>query len=315
MPAFIFLTASDIVMQVLKDPRVTIALKYISILRGPMTTDKGRERGPVTLMLLGSGFRFPAFIGALSAIEEKGIKIGRVVGASAGSIIGSLYASGRTPAEMRRIIMDLDTTVFRDFSIRSVIAGKGMYEGRAAEDYIDMLLEGRKFSDDFRFSPYVVATDIKHSIPFVFSRSNFPEMKVSRAIRFSIGIPLVFSYKHFSAGGMNRVFVDGNLLSSTISDMFTGSDLLILKVVSQRTQPTDAARFGLASYLKKLVLIMMNAVEKERVIGKNWQDTIIISCGDIHPAKFAITQGEKKYLIEQGYTQVKQYIEYKWGKP
>lgn len=265
-------------------------------------------------MLLGSGLRFPAFIGALNAIEEKGIRIGRVVGASAGSIIGSLYSSGMQPGEMKKIILDLDTSVFKDFSLKSMLSGKGIYEGKAAEDYIDKLLGGKTFSDNFRYPPYIVATDIKNNMPFVFSRSTVPGLKVSRAIRFSIGIPLVFSYKHFQHEGRNHVFVDGNLLGGSIAEMFTDSDMLILKAVSSRTnQGAGDERFSFGSYLKRLIHIMMNAVERERIIGKSWQDTILISCGDIAPTKFTVTVEEKRFLIEQGYTQVKKYLEYKWG--
>lgn len=266
-------------------------------------------------MLLGSGLRFPAFIGALSAIEEKGIEIERVVGASAGSIIGSLYAAGWSPAQMRRAVMDLDTTVFRDFSLKGLLAGKGLYEGRAVEEYVDGLLEGRRFSDGFRMPPFVVATDIRNNIPFVFSKTNFPDMRVSQAIRYSIGIPLVFSYKNFSHSGKVHTFVDGNLLSGMIAEMFHGNRLLILKVVSNRTMQRNQEQFGIVVYLKKLVLLMMNAIEKERVVGRNWQETILISCGDIHTTKFNLSRHDKTYLLEQGYGQVRKYLEYKWECP
>lgn len=267
---------------------------------------------PVTLMLLGSGLRFPAFIGALSAIEEKGINIGRIVGASAGSIIGSLYASGKEPIEMRKVVMELDTTMFRDFGLVSLFSGKGLYKGAAAEEFIDDLLDGRSFKEFYK-PTYVVATDIKSNTPFVFSRLNFPDMKVSRAIRYSIGIPLVFSYRRLEHDGRERVLVDGNLLSGSVADMFNDSRMLILKVVSGRTHVDPAASFGLASYVKRLVQIMMSAVERERIAGKFWQDTIIIPCGDIPPTKFAISADEKRFLIDQGYNEARRYLEYKWG--
>jgi len=85
-----------------------------------------------------------------------------------------------------------------------------------------------------------------------------------------------------------------------------------LKVVSNRTLQHASERFSFASYIKKLVLLMMNAVERERIVGKNWQETILISCGDIHMTKFSLSADEKQYLIDQGYTQVRRYLDYKW---
>lgn len=266
-------------------------------------------------MLLGSGLRFPAFIGALSAIEEKGLKVKKVIGASAGSIIGSLYASGRTPMEMKKLALALDTSAFRDWSVGSLLGGKGFYRGNAAEKYIDTLLKGRTFSEGFNIPLYVIATDMVSSTPFVFSGKNFPGMKVSEAIRYSIGIPLVFAYKRFKHKGKNHIFVDGNLLSGVIEDMFTDEgNLLILRVVSRRSREQPLSdKFSFGRYLRGLLLILLHAVEKERIKGSRWHDTILISCGDIPPTKFVISQDEKAYLIEQGYTQVKQYLEYKWG--
>lgn len=270
---------------------------------------------PVTLMLLGSGLRFPAYIGALTAIEEKGLKIERIVGASAGSMIGSLYAAGKSPMEMKKIALETDITIFKDFSFRSLIKGKGLYEGRVFEEWMDKMLDGRRFCDSFNMPLFVITTDILNNTPFVFSRSNFPELKVSSAIRFSIGIPWVYSYKHFSRNGKKHVFIDGNLITGPIVDTFAKQGrTLILKVVSSRSvaQPKSAG-FSFKSYMQKLLFIMMNAVEMERVSGDRWKDTIIIFCGDIPPTKFTISNDEKRYLFEQGYIQVKKYLEYKWG--
>ena len=274
-----------------------------------------KEDEPITLMLLGSGVRFPAFIGALTAIEEKRLKVVRIIGASAGSIVGCLYAAGKSPIAMRRLALEIDPTLFKDFSFSSLLRGKGLYEGKALERYIDGLLGGRRFCDDFSISPFVIATDILNNTPFVFSRSNCPDMKVSTAIRFSSGIPFVFSYKQFKHEGKSHVFVDGNLMPGVVENMFAEEGrLLILRVISTRTlAQATSETFTLKRYIKGLLLIMLHAVEKERVKGKRWQDTILISCGDIPPTKFTISADEKRYLIEQGYLQTKEYLEYKWG--
>ncbi|MBI5468042.1 MAG: patatin-like phospholipase family protein [Deltaproteobacteria bacterium] len=274
-----------------------------------------KESSPITLVLLGSGVRFPAFIGALSAIEEKGLKIGHIVGASAGSIVGTLYAAGNTPMELKKMAMDIDTSGFRDLSLGSILRGKGMYSGKALERHVDRLLEGRRFKDPFRIQPFVVATDILNNTPFVFSRFNFPDMKVSTSIRFSVGIPLVFAYKRFRHEGTNHVFVDGNLLAGAVEDMFAGEGkVLVLRVISRRSlNERSSTKLTLTRYIKRLLLIMMHAVEKERVRGRVWHDTILISCGDISPTKFTIGADEKRYLIEQGYLQTREYLEYKWG--
>lgn len=270
---------------------------------------------PITLMLLGGGVRCLAFVGALSALEEKGLKINKIVAASGGSIIGSLYAMGRSPLEIKKIAMGFEFSLFRDFNVMSLLRGKGLYEGRSLENWIDEKLGGRTFRDSFRIAPFIIATDVLNNTPFVFSRSNFPDIKVSRSVRFSIGIPWVYTYKHFSHNGNRHIFIDGNLMSGVVEDMFEKQGkTLIFRIISNRSliKPVPK-RFTLKKYIHGLLLMQLHAVERERVKRTKWNDTILIYCGDIMPTNFSLSTDEKQYLFEQGYQQAKKYIEYKWG--
>lgn len=279
-----------------------------------MKIGAGRENEPITLMLLGSGVRFPAYIGGLLAIEEKGLKIDKIVGVSAGSIIGSIYAMGKSPLEMKKLTMEIDIKIFQDFSLMSLIRRKGFYRGKRLEDWMDGMLNGRRFGDDFRIPIFIVATDILNNTPFIFSRFNFPDLKVSKAIRYSAGIPWVFAYEVFVHNGRKRIFVDGNLMVNAIEDMFAKQGrTLILRVISKSSQAAAAEELSLKRYVQKLLSIMMHAVENERVSADRWNDTFIIYCSDIPATKFSITADDKKYLFEQGYEQVRKYLEYKWG--
>lgn len=57
---------------------------------------------------LGSGgSRGVAHIGFLQAMEEAGIKPDFITGCSMGSVVGAAYASGKSPEEMREIVMKL----------------------------------------------------------------------------------------------------------------------------------------------------------------------------------------------------------------
>ncbi|MCP5007238.1 MAG: phospholipase [Planctomycetes bacterium] len=272
-------------------------------------------REPITLMLLGGGVRCLAFIGALSALEEKGLVINKIVAASGGSIIGSLYAMGKSPLEIKSIAMEFDFSLFGDFGLMSLLRGKGLYEGKVLEEWIDEKLGGRTFGSNFRIAPYVIATDVLNSTPFVFSRSNFPELKVSRSIRFSTGIPWVYAYKHFSHNGKRHIFIDGNLMSGVIEDMFEEQGkTLIFRIISNRSSIKSTPKhFTLKKYIQGLLLMQLHAVERERVKRTKWNDTILIYCGNITPTNFSLSNEEKHYLFEQGYQQSKKYIEYKWG--
>jgi len=60
----------------------------------------------IGIALGGGGARGFAHLGALKALEEKGVKPDMVSGASAGSIVGSLLASGKSPDEIMKLVKD-----------------------------------------------------------------------------------------------------------------------------------------------------------------------------------------------------------------
>lgn len=270
---------------------------------------------PVTLMLLGSGVRFPAYIGGLAALEERGLTVGKIIGASAGSIIGSLYAAGKTPFEMKKIALEVDISRLLDRSLASIVRGKGLYRGDRLERWFDEVLGGVRFGDLRRTPLFIAATDILNSTPYIFSRHNFPEMKVSQAIRFSIGIPWFFAYRPFSHNGRRHIFIDGNFMIDRIEEMFARDGrVLILRALSRSSAAAEERSLTFSRYFQKIFSLMMNALDNERVSAERWNSTILIACSDIGMTKFGITADEKQYLFDEGYRQVKKYLDYKWGR-
>ena len=64
---------------------------------------KVNRKVKIGLALGGGGTRGIGHIGALMAFEELGIKFDYIAGTSSGSVIGALYAFGKTPKEIRDI--------------------------------------------------------------------------------------------------------------------------------------------------------------------------------------------------------------------
>ncbi len=65
-------------------------------------------RPRIGLVLSGGGARGFAHIGVLKVLEENHIPVDYVVGASMGALVGALYATGKTPAEMEQMITEFD---------------------------------------------------------------------------------------------------------------------------------------------------------------------------------------------------------------
>src|SRR6202041_1280649 len=82
-------------------------------------------RPKLGLVLEGGGALGLAHIGVLQWMEEHRIPVSYVAGTSMGGLVGGIYATGRSPAEVRELINGIDwdqvlsgVTPFRDLSFR-----------------------------------------------------------------------------------------------------------------------------------------------------------------------------------------------------
>ena len=65
-------------------------------------------RPRLALALSGGGARGIAHVGALRALEEAGLPVDAIAANSMGAVVGSVYATGRTAAELEEIVRSLD---------------------------------------------------------------------------------------------------------------------------------------------------------------------------------------------------------------
>ena len=69
-----------------------------------LTATAAERPQSVGLVLSGGGAKGIAHIGVIQALEDNNIPIDYITGTSMGAIVGGLYASGYTPAEMLELI-------------------------------------------------------------------------------------------------------------------------------------------------------------------------------------------------------------------
>src|SRR2546427_11511731 len=83
------------------------------------------EHPKLGLVLEGGGALGLAHIGVITWMEEHRIPVSYVAGTSMGGLVGGIYATGRSPAEVRELINGINwdqvlsgVTPFRDLSFR-----------------------------------------------------------------------------------------------------------------------------------------------------------------------------------------------------
>ena len=172
-------------------------------------------------MVLGAGAaKGFAHIGVLKILESNKIPVHMIVGTSAGSFVGSLYAYGFNAFELQKISFGLQ----KDDIVDLTLPDNGFIKGEKIEAYINYMLRNTPI-EKLRIPFYAVATDIQSGREVVFGSGN-----TGTAVRASCSIPGIFMPPVISG----RMYVDGGVVSPVAVDAARrmGADIVIAVDIS-----------------------------------------------------------------------------------
>ena len=153
----------------------------------------------IGIALGGGGARGFAHLGVLKALEEKGIKPDMVSGASVGSIVGALFASGKSPDEIMTLVKG---NRFMDYAkVNLPVSGLftlGNFEERI-KDYLPETFGGLRM-------PLYIAVSNLYSGKIEY----FSEGPLVPVIEASCSIPVLFSPVKIG----DQLYGDGGLLDN-----------------------------------------------------------------------------------------------------
>jgi NTE family protein len=161
-----------------------------------------------------------AHIGVLKVLETQKIPIHMIVGTSAGSLVGSLYAYGFDAFTLQSIAMKVEKSDVIDYTIPD----NGFIKGEKLEAFINKTIKNTPI-DKLKLRFYAIATDISNGEEVAFAKGNTGE-----AVRASCSVPGVFQPKKI--GG--KTYVDGGVVSPVAVDVARryGADVVIAVDIS-----------------------------------------------------------------------------------
>ncbi|NWK73812.1 patatin-like phospholipase family protein [Acinetobacter sp. SwsAc6] len=195
----------------------------------PVQTTPLKAREPVIAVALGGGgAKGFAHIGVLKVLESHGIKPKIVTGTSAGSFVGSLYASGKSPYQLQQIALGFKESDIRDLTLNR----QGFLLGQKLQDYVNKNVANKPIEQfPIRFAAVATRLDTGRKAEFI-------KGNAGQAVRASCSIPNVFVPALI--GGQK--YVDGGLVSpipvKTAQNM--GADIVIAVDISARPDGTKA---------------------------------------------------------------------------
>jgi len=200
----------------------------------------------------GGAARGFAHIGAIKVLEANGIKPDIIVGTSAGSVIGSIYATGISAGELQRIAINLDEATITDWMNPFSSKLGGMIKGDALQSTVNQMVKNRSI-ENMKIRLGIVATDLKTGNSILFQRGN-----TGQAVRASSSVPGIFM-PTIIAG---REYVDGGL-SSPVPIRYAknlGADIVIAINIS--ADPSNQNVSGILGTLLQTTTIMGSAITR-----------------------------------------------------
>ena len=211
-----------------------------------------KNKKPIIALVLGSGgARGYAHIGVIEVLEKNGIHPDFIVGTSAGSIAGSIYASGKTAQQLKDIALNMQVNDVREFNIGL----QGFFDGSKVENYVNEQVDQKRL-EDMKIPMYVVATELKHGNKVIFNKGS-----TGQAVRASISIPSMFVPVNISG----RDYVDGGLVSPVPVNVARdlGADIII--AVDILAQPIHTETSNVWGMFNQNINIMQNRLAAEEL--------------------------------------------------
>ena len=241
---------------------------------------------PATIaVVLGAGAsKGFAHIGVLKVLEAQNIPIHMVVGTSAGSLVGSLYASGKTAFELQGIAMKMEADNVIDYDWK--IWKGGLIKGEKIENFINVNIQNTPI-EKLKIRYYAVATNAATGEEVVFAKGN-----TGMAVHASCSVPGVFQPLKIG----NSTYLDGGVVSPVSVDVArrNGADIVIAVDISGGIN-TDVPS-GIMDTMRKSLDIMYAKIAEYQI--KN-ADIVIrpnmknVGSTDMDKVNEAIFEGEK----------------------
>ncbi len=239
----------------------------------------------IALVLGGGAVRGFAHIGVIKTLEAHGIVPDMVVGTSAGSVVGALYAGGYSGFELQKIALQLEQESVGDWALPD----RGFIKGEMLQNFINKALQNRAI--ERLNKPFAaVSTELQSGEMAVFRRGN-----TGMAVRASSSIPGVF--QPVNIGG--KEYVDGGLVSPVPVRAARGMGADVVIAVDISGKPKNAKLNDTIDIFLQAFSIMGQTIGRYELAEADVvirPQTGMIGATEFDQKHLAIMEGEKAAL-------------------
>lgn len=239
----------------------------------------------IALVLGGGAAKGFAHIGVIKALEAHNIAPDLIVGTSAGSVVGALYAAGYNGFDLQRIALSMDETTVRDW----VLPNRGFMRGNALQKFVNDAVQNRPI-ESLNRPLAIVATDLQSGEPVVFLAGN-----TGLVVSASSSVPGIFQPVKIG----NREYVDGGLVSPVPVKVARDlrADIVIAVDISDR--PSLSRLRDTIDVLLQTFTIMGRTIARQELVAADVvvsPDISQLTSTSFESKNYAVIEGEQAGL-------------------
>src|SRR5713101_7890667 len=260
---------------------VLFTVSVSSLIAVAQNEPPARKRLTIGVALEGGGALGLAHIGVLRWFEQHHVPIDYIAGTSMGGLVGGLYATGKNPDELERLVKGMDWpflmgagTPYEDLSFRrkederaiqnDLVVGfkhgttlpSGLSSGHQIALVIDretLAYSAVKSFDDLPIPFRCVSTELISGKPHVFS-----DGPIVLAMRSTMSLPGIFA----PVRDGDRIYVDGALVDNLPTDLVRQMEPDVVIAVHLQVSPASAKEIrSLFSVLNRSVTVGTESTE------------------------------------------------------
>lgn len=330
---------------------------YLAVLFLCVTSVLWAQDRPIkNLVFEGAGIRGIAYAGVLEVLEKEGKIAGveKVGGTSAGAITALMVALGYKSGEVEEIVSATKFEKFNDgeyFFVGGFARMKkkfGWYKGDQFTRWLEALIVTKTGDANITFAElneggykdlYITATCLNKQKLIVFSKENYPNMKVKDAVRISMSIPLYFEavfidkdgnlYDELDDAPHLDIVVDGGITGNFpifIFDEVIEKEGQLIRIanpatVGFRIDSDEQIKYdqdnkelapieieSLNDYMEAFYVMVLENLNRHMLTDDDWARTVSISSKDIAPKIKKLSKEQKLSLVESGKLSTQVYL-------
>jgi predicted acylesterase/phospholipase RssA len=272
------------------------------------------------IAISGGGANVLAFIGCVKLIQEREdlFALNNFIGSSAGSVVCLFmilnYKIDDIVTFLKKELIQSRILKFSFSRIFKITKTLGFDDGKRVVEFVESILLERGYETNITFMDLtkitgknliIAVTNLTQQKLEYISVDNYPDMKISTAIRMSTAIPILFEpVKYYE-----DLYVDSVVYNNFPLEVFTTvrNETIGLNVVKNKQNIT-----GIVSYINTLISCVVNNVAVSKNSEQKNVCNIVIDCDNINfnikKFKFELDESSVDSYVKLGYSQFKYFL-------